>query len=148
MQTNCHSFSVIVIVVVNENNNNKRHRILSNWWKESCLEIWRLAVTFKTLLNYCYINTWLGHFFCMWLCKHYLEQGHFNSDAKSTSHPAQMKCKCRGKEGCFSCFPHICLGCKLINVVMLEMVSVTEKRGDFCQESGETIAVFPFSHWC
>jgi hypothetical protein len=78
----------------------------------------------------------------MWLCKHYLEQGHFNSDAKSTSHPAQMKCKCRGKEGCFSCFPHICLGCKLINVVMLEIVSVTEKGEIFAKNREKLLLCF------
>jgi len=89
----------------------------------------------------------------MWPCKHYFEQGHFNLlvqfrckiNITSCSDKTLMTTYLQRRRRMFSCCLHICLGCKLINVVMVGIVSVT-KRGDFLPRIGETITVFPFSH--
>jgi len=78
----------------------------------------------------------------MWPCKHYFEQGHFNLlvqfrckiNITSCSDNTQMTTYLQRRR-MFSCCCHICLGCKLINVVMVAIVSVT-KRGDFLPRIG------------
>ena len=90
--------------------------------EESCLETWRLVVIYKTpsqLLVHEYI--WLEHFFA---CGHVnitlnkvISIYWCNSDAKSTSHPAQIKRKwpptCRG-EGCLAAVVTFVLAASLL----------------------------------
>jgi len=80
----------------------------------------------------------------MWLCKHFFE--HFNL-------LVQFRCKINitycsdsaGKEGCLAAFLIFVLAASLLMWSWVKLLP-SPKRGDFCQELGETIAVFPLSH--
>jgi len=142
MQTNCHSSSVIVIVVVNENNNNKHHQILSNWWRKLP---WNLKTSSYLQNPFSTIGTWIymaGALF--FACGHVnitlnkvISIYWCNSDAKSTSHPAQIKRKwpptCRG-EGCLAAVFTFVLAASLLMWSWLELF-LWPKEGIFCQES-------------